>query len=1006
MALNNGSVSLRASSGDFVGRRHELQALAAAFADAIHGQPRCVLVSGEAGVGKSRLTAEFSKECAREDALWLAGGCVALAGRDLPYGPLLEALRGARHLPMAAETAEELARFVGGPGSEEDKAWSPSDRQAARGQVFELLLRLLAQVSKSHPLVLVVEDIHWADRSTLDVLLFLTRNLTSERMLLILTYRSDEKGDGNSLATWLGEQRRQSRVMHVELSRFSHSEVKAQLTNLLSHEPEPRLLDEILARSDGNPFYVEELIAAVLQGRRLSSSLQDILSAKLRALPPRTQKLLRIAAVAGRSFTPELLGDLASIGDDELFESLHSATDHHVLLPEPENDTLSFRHALLQEAAYMELLPGERERLHARVATVLSRRPELGIQHDAGIKAEISHHWYAAGNHVRALESAILAGKAAEKAHAFNETLVQFERSVELWDRVPDARVFTGMDLATVLSRAAEAAWAIGHPGRAVSLQQNAVAAVDEVAEPLRAGMFYERLAYYIPVHLYGQGQVAAAALEKALRLIPSDKPSVERARVLITLADVTSAGSDYARALPFAEEGAAIAALVGDKVERARALSHLGGILVSLGDAPSGVAHVREAVAVARELDSPIPLLSALSWATYVLSVAGQSQQVVETALEAREVGKKTGITRSYVVACLLNAAEALFELGRWEEAHRLLEELPPSLEPVYGDFLPVSLGLLETGRGKFASAAKQLAIASQRLERASPVLSLQLQRAIAELAWWRGDLDEARAIVDRGLQTATGTGEEIATGALLMIGLRIEADRAERACARRNEDETKEARASGQALVQTAQSFVPNPLDARECGLPETAAVAATWQAEWSRLEGIQDAEQWAAAAQEWDSLDRPYPGAYCHWREAEAWLLSGQRAKATEALRKGHDVALRLGALPLLERVESLARRSRLDLQPPAVISQDPQQQQSPADSFGLTQRELEVLVHLAGGATNAEIGRALFISPRTAGVHVSNILRKLGVENRVEAATAAYRLGLTPDTMSKA
>jgi DNA-binding CsgD family transcriptional regulator len=259
------------------------------------------------------------------------------------------------------------------------------------------------------------------------------------------------------------------------------------------------------------------------------------------------------------------------------------------------------------------------------------------------------------------------------------------------------------------------------------------------------------------------------------------------------------------------------------------------------------------------------------------------------------------------------------------------------------------------------------------------------------AALAIWQDQLDEARAAVREGLEWLADAEGEDFFRELLSLGLRAEADRAERAHARRAPAEAQTARQVGAALLARLRQLV-NQATAPE---PETTAHTALGRAEATRLEGHSDPKRWAAAATRWEELDQPYPAAYARWRQAEALLGGrGPRAEATSALRCAHQTSQRLGAAPLRRELEALARRARIDLAEP-IGEPAPVR---PAEPFGLTPREREVLELVAEGRTNRQIGQALFISAKTVGIHVSNILAKLGVTSRVEAAAVAHRGGL--------
>jgi len=367
-----------------------------------------------------------------------------------------------------------------------------------QGRLFELLLGLLERVGAERPALLVVEDLHWADRSTRDLLAYLVRNLRHGRLLLVATYRSDELHRRHPLRPFLAELDRGRRVERLELARFGPAEVAAQLAGIQGTPVPAELAARIHARSGGNAFFVEELLAtAAGADGELPPSLRDTLLARIELLAEPTQQVLAVAAAAGARVEHELLAEVAGVPEADLLSGLREAVSAHVLLADTDDGSYGFRHALVKEAVYAELLPGERTRLHARFAAALATRDGDG---DPGHAAELAWHWYAAHDLDRALPAAVSAGLAAECAYAFAEAQRQFERALELWERCQEAAADLGMDKAELLARAGEAAANAGAADRAVALVRGALAEVDPAADPLLAGELTERLAFHLRV--------------------------------------------------------------------------------------------------------------------------------------------------------------------------------------------------------------------------------------------------------------------------------------------------------------------------------------------------------------------------------------------------------------------------------------------------------------------------------------------------------------------------
>ena len=597
-------MAYQAMTGRFVGRTEELARLRELLARAADGHPLVVLIGGEAGVGKTRLTDHLAGTASEQGVRVLRGGCVPLGEGGVPFAPVTEALRGlARDLDpgeleaVAGPARADLARLL------PDLAWggeAPTGAAGAgQGRLFELLLGVVERLAAKAPLLWVMEDLHWADRSTRDLVAFLAASLRSGRVLLVLTFRSDELHRLHPLRGLLAELARNRRVRRLELDRFSRAELAEQLAGLLGADPPARLVQDIYARSEGNPFFTEELVLAGggAGPAALPPSLQEVLLTRMVRLGHRTQQLLGVAAAAGPGVTQPLLAAVTGMAEADLLDGLREAVDQQLLLPEPGGEGYVFRHALVAEAVYGELLPGERVRLHTALAHALEADREPAGP-SATRAALLAHHWSAAGDQPRALSASIAAAATAEQVSAFAEAQLQLERVLRLWDRVADAEQQVGMDRVGVLSRCAEAAYAAGDPARAAQLARQALALVDETHRPQRAGLLHEQLARCL--RWLGDPD-ALAEQQQAVRLVPPE-PSVERARVLGSLALYLAVVDRFAEAREVAEQATAIAAQVGARAEEANARSALGNALIGLGDADAGLAEQAAAVCLARE--------------------------------------------------------------------------------------------------------------------------------------------------------------------------------------------------------------------------------------------------------------------------------------------------------------------------------------------------------------------------------------------------------------------
>jgi DNA-binding CsgD family transcriptional regulator/tetratricopeptide (TPR) repeat protein len=984
----------RVSSPVLVGRAAELARLRAALAEAAAGRPATVVVAGEAGVGKTRLVTELAGEAGGDGVLTLVGGCLDVGDGTLPYAPVVEALRSlAAALPPEAlaevlgDARGELARLVPELGTP-----APEPLTTTPGRMFELLLGVLHRLAGRGPVLLVVEDLHWADRSTRDLLGFLTRNLHAG-VATVLTYRADALHRHHPLRPFLAELERGRRSERLELGRLSRHELADLIAEILGRRPASRLVADVLARSDGNPFFTEELLASP-EGAELPPALRDLLLARAEALPDDAQRVLRAAAAAGSRVDHHLLASVTDVPAERLAELLREAVGHHLLVVAEGSDAYRFRHALVQEALYDDLLPSERTVLHAGYAGAIAAR--RAGRAGAAELGQLAYHWYAAGDAGAALLASVEAGQAAEATFALAEAWRHYERALELWGVAPEAAARSPLDRQTLLQRAADAAMLSGEPDRAVALARLALEAVDRAADPMRAGALLERLGRYLWMSV--DAEAAMVAYEQAVAVIPAEPPSRERARALAGHGQLLMLRGHLAAAVARCQEAIAAARRFGARAEEGHALDSLGTALSALGQVGDGIDRLREARRIAEELGSTEEVCRADYNLVSVLLYAGRPEAALRLTLQARQTAIRLGSAQVYGAGAVAHAAEALLQLGRWDEAERLLEEEIDLVLPQEGITTIqahgiTNRGLLRLYRGEVAAATADLTIVLERGRKGlEPHASSPLFAALARAAVWDGALGQARALAVRGLGPLVGSDHAHLVAELCLAGLEAEAASAEAAHARRSAAELDEVR-------QVAGRFLARMRAAagrRATGL--TAAEMLAGEAEWSRVEGSGDPRRWAAAAAAWDDLGIPFPAAYARFRHAEALLAAGApRAEAGAVLRHAWTVATGLGAAWLQGETAALARRARIDLDQAADPAPAPAVPAA-GDELGLTAREREVLALVADGRTNRQIAEALFISQKTASTHVSNILAKLGASNRAEAAAVAHRLGL--------
>ena len=987
-----------------VGRERELAFLEARLEGAERGDGRFVLVAGEAGIGKSRLVAELAAGAGNGPVITLGGNCVDMGEGGPPYGPFVEILREALHrlqlsgAGLAEWAMLELAALVpaAAPPGVGDASEVPDE--FARARLLEAIVETLVELSYQASVLLIIEDVHWADRSTRDLLAFLMPRLEAHRVLMIGTYRTDSLARGDATAGWLAELDRRPMVDRLELRAFTRAETEACMAAILGRSPDSLLIDAVHRRTDGNPFAVEELTVAVLDGGpdALPPGLRDSILATLSTLQPAARDVVAAASVIGQAVDDRLLAEVVGLPAPDLLVALRELVDQRILVVGQDGTGYTFRHALTREVAYLDLLPSERRRWHAAAADAL----EAGRTGPSSAEdlAVVAYHRDAAGDTGLALVASITAAEGAERVYAFADAARWLDRALVLWDAVaPDARPLA--DHAQLVAHAAEATALAGDATRACGLLREAIAELGDQADSERRGRLWERLADYL--WLTDQhGRLEAA--QEAVRLLRQVPPSAELARAEWVLGGELFAAGDAAGGAAAMDEAVDVAHQVGATVDEATARLFRAATGLGSGSVDEAIRLGRESVRIATEARRPRELGYCYIDLIPLLSARGRLNEAVTTMEEALEAGRRFGFLGVAGSMIVMNGADALHMLGRWDEERQLLTTYVGG-SSVADRWLNIMLAQASIARGALDEGRRLLA--ETALDAAHNQVDSQARRTHAtfdaELALASGEFVRARAIVDAWRDAPTlASFEDIGGAQLLRVGLAAEAELA------------SSARRRGRTAMATVGQRVADlsaSLEQAESATPDESRLTwpflATARAEATRIESPGDPEAWTKAEAMWAELPSPQWVAYCRYRRAEALLGAEHpnRAAAAELIGGAHRIATELGARLLVEDVTALARRARIEL-PDGVSATSGNAKPAvhapatPADPHGLTEREREVLALLVAGRTNREIGETLFISPKTAGVHVSNILGKLGAVNRVEAASIAHRLRL--------
>jgi DNA-binding CsgD family transcriptional regulator len=973
-------VPARISSRRLVERRAELEALERALERAGEGDPTVTLVIGEAGIGKSRLLREAELHARDQDMAVLRGECLRLDGGELPFAPLAALLRDAPPERLEAALSElgpevraELERAFPHLGAGLPVGGGSAPDRFAQARLFEAIVLLLGALGRGAPLLVVLEDVHWIDRSTREFVRFLVRGVRRERLAVAISFRTGELGSADPVREMLAELQYHERVTLLELAPLGRDGIAAQLEGILGRAPDSSLAAELHERCGGNPLFAEELLSAHRDpgGEKLPARLADALRVRLRRVPEPARRLLPFAAAIGRPAPAALLGAASGTGEPELSAALRDAVDHHLLVHDRERDAFLFRHDVVREAVYADLLPGERAPVHGAVAAAIG---------DAGAQAELAVHWRAAGERERALRASVAAGLEAEDARAFDEALRHLRAALELWPSVADPGV--GIDRIELLGHLSDLARHTGEHAQAVAWCEEALALLGAPEDAARAAEFFERLGRLRSFEDDG----GLAAYQEALRLL-GDGDRVGRARLLGVEAFALWALRRFDEARERAGSSLALAQEAGAAGEAAYARTVLGLVVAYAGQPALGAEHLRTAIGELEGLGRPEDLLHAHLYLAEALRLVGDFEGALAVTGDGERHARRLGMQASFGRFLALNAATDEFVLGRWDAADARLAELDGAdLEPWNAIARGQVAGQLAMARGRLEDAERELRDAEALREGAPAEYQPTVYAGLAELELWRGRTPAAREAVRQGLDAMQGDAlaEPLYAPALFAIGARVEAEAALAAAG----DAGERARSAAEAARLAGQL---DALVAGDGAPPSALAHAHAARAEAARAAGEDSPEDWQAVAERWTAIGSPYPAAYAEWRRTEAAVRAGGARAGRDLWREAHALAEALGAETLRDALAQLARRARIAAGDAQANAAD-----GPAlMSLGLTAREAEVLELVGEGLTNRQIAERLFISPKTAGLHVSNILGKLRVANRTQAAEVAHR-----------
>ncbi len=910
-------------SAVFVGRVWDLSRLRAI----VGGEARLLLVMGDAGVGKTGFVTEGMRRVAVDGGVAVWGGCLPMR-ETLPLFPIADALGelsrvdGGEVLDAALAVSPryvrgEVERLLPQLGSGvAEPSWRVESGQ--RDRLFAAISELLAAAARRRRLVLVVEDVHWADTTTLDCLTFLTRARGDAALpVVVVTCRSDEAPLEPQVVEWLAQVRGRGGVAEVSLGPLSREETAEQVAGLAGSPASALVVDELYSRAEGNPFFTEQLVAAMVgsshgvlrPGVALPARLAELLVARAGRCGGSAAAVLSALAVAGRPLGEDLLGAVSGLDVDAVRNGLHELSAARLLADGGVRGEQRPRHALLAEAVTAELLPGEQAALHEAMAEALQAAG------DDTLAAEAAGHWAAAGRAADELTARVRAAEAAERVFGYADAARHWQRAVELFARVPGPEQLADIDLPHLYLRGLDALEASGEGERFGVLAEEAYRRFADDLDPAVAASVHLRAAWSRSERSPAD---ARPMLEQALRLFEQVPPSVDHAKAWFSYAGFRFhvEGQEGARRAALSR-GLEVAEAAGASGIASVIQLHLAHDACLRGQVAEGFAIVERARALAEASGDSAAVLG-VAWAeSDLLLKTGRFDEAAQAGLRgvqaARETGRQTSPGASTAAA---NAAEGILARGRTADAAALIDPLTD--EPVNRDRLPAHWIRVEVDllRGDVAAAADRLRQIRSVVGRISSIDNTRdCAQRVAEVALWAGRPADSLAEVRNVLARYAVPDLTILCGWLLILGMRACADLAERGRARRDEPATRAALDAADDLIAWVDRMGGTPFTDH----PYVAAIPAeraTWYAERTRLTGPSDPAAWHAAAKTWDDLGCPHRAGYAWWRTAEARLLAGQPPTAAAVSLRAAAAAAD-GHAPLLSAIRALAERAHLSL-----------------------------------------------------------------------------------------
>lgn len=990
----------RALAPRMIGRQAELQRLDDALQAVRSGTGRVVFITGEAGVGKTRLTRTFGDHARVMNATTVLHGLCDDEHPAIPYGPFVDALRTVVHhrgteavVQAAGPWAGDLGRLLPELAPFAPAAGSDPDLLTQKRRLFEAVHRALHTADGQECRVVMLEDLHWADQTSLELIRYLAREIAGEHTLLVGTYRGDDIQRGHPLAHLIAELTRERLVEEIALEPLSSDDHAQMLEAILRHALPASVTDALYERTGGNPFFVEEVLTALLAQRQLDALIADARRGKTDVqivIPPTlkanilsrtedldatTRSVLTFAAVIGRRFDFDLLLHLTGIEEASLLRTITMLIERRLLVEEAgeAEDRFAFRHALTREAIYGDLLGRERRLKHRAILHALEEMHATNLEPALD---QLAYHSLHAGERTKAGRYARLAGERAMRMSAHREAVAHYRTALDLLETDdPRAR-------ADAYDLLAEAAYPLGDTELYLQYWLEAQRLYEQAGDRRKVADIYRRLGR--GAWERGEREDAFGYTRAALAVLEGEPPGRELAMAYSALSQLHMLSAQSQECVVWGERAIRLADKLGDDGVRAHALNNLGCGLCQLGETTRGIAALEESLALATRGDLFFDALRACLNLADVLLCLGEYRRAAEVVRQGVALAERVG-WRPHRGQLQDNLAYAKIALGEWDEAAALLDQLIRTSATEY----PVTRLFASRTKAALLLCQGHPDDALRLIEEVQPLCEAQgefqvlgsLLLVLARTYQALGDHRQAAAVVDRCIAFCGDVDSIIGVQELLGDAVEIYL------AAAREQDARQQLDALSRLMVR-----IPTRLT--QARFEHARGVLAAYEDQHRDASGY-----FQQAIMLWHGMTCPFEEAKARHRHAQSLLHQGDSTSREEArgeLIAAYETFQRLGAALGVAVVEREMKRSGLA----------PRSARSTGRSGTLSPREREVLTLIARGYSNREIAVELFISQKTTEIHVGNILAKMGCSSRTQAAALAIGRGLVapPKTAS--